>query len=118
MATATASKKAIDDKVTANATAITAVDAKIVTATTVVTEEISACKENGYAFAQANLKKKLDKQAADDAAAATVKADYDAKSAFSTSGETNTLCAYPAKAKDAAQEPRPKCADTFCCGAA
>jgi len=47
-----------------------------------------------------------------------VKVAYDAKAAFSTTGETNTICAYPAKAKDAAQEPRPVCAEGFCCGAA
>jgi len=51
-------------------------------------------------------------------ATANVKVDYEAKAAFSTGGETNTLCGFPPKAKDAAQEPRPACKEGFCCGAA
>jgi len=47
-----------------------------------------------------------------------VKTAYTAKAAFADTGETNTLCAFPPRAKDAAQEPRPVCAEGFCCGAA
>jgi len=47
-----------------------------------------------------------------------LKAAYDAKAAFAETGETNTLCAFPVKAKDAEQLPRPECAENFCCGAA
>jgi len=33
-------------------------------------------------------------------------------------GESNSLCAFPTVAKDAAKEPRPECKEGFCCGAA
>jgi len=51
-------------------------------------------------------------------AVADVLETYEKKSAFATGGETNTLCAFPPKAKDAAQEPRPLCSEGYCCGAA
>merc|ERR1712036_95959 len=47
-----------------------------------------------------------------------VATSYAAKAAFATTGETNTICAFPPRAKDAAQDPRPECAEGFCCGAA
>lgn len=78
-----------------------------------LTSVVAECKEAGWEDAQAAKKAALDAAAADTAAAATVKTDYDAKSAFSTSGETNTLCAYTSK-----DTPRPECAEGYCCGAA
>lgn len=64
------------------------------------------------------MKTENDKKIADAAAAAKVKTDYDLKAAFAKTGETNTICSFPKKAKDAAQEPRAVCKDGFCCGAA
>lgn len=118
LASATASKGASDALVTANAAAIADCDAKLLAADAKLAMFVAECKEDGYDKAQAAMKALIDKDAAEAAAAATVKTDYDAKAAFSTSGETNTVCAYPAKAVDAAQEPRPACQDGFCCGAA
>jgi len=118
LTTAKASKTLADGQVTKNATAITGNAAAIVTATASLKAAIAACKGMKYAKAQAAMKALIDKNGAEAAAAATVKTDYDAKSAFSTSGETNTLCGYPTKAKDAKQLPRPVCKDGFCCGAA
>jgi len=60
----------------------------------------------------------MDEQAELDAQADDVAASYAVKAAFASTGETNTLCAFPPRAKDAAQEPRPECAEGFCCGAA
>lgn len=115
---ASSSKVASDGLVTANALAIAACDANLAAKNVALTSIIASCKEAGYDKAQAAMKALIDKDAANAAAAATVKADYDAKAGFSTSGETNTICSYPAKAVDAAQEPRTACKDGFCCGAA
>jgi hypothetical protein len=68
------------------------------------------------------MKALTDKNAAAATEAAIVKEAYDAKSAFPPAGTdggvAGSLCAYPAKAADAAQEPRPVCKDGLCCGAA
>jgi len=79
---------------------------------------VAACKGLGYDKAQAAKKKLMDLEAANEEAAAEVLTDYTAKSAFADTGETNTLCAYPAKGSDGSQEPRPECKDGYCCGAA
>jgi hypothetical protein len=63
---------------------------------------VNACKGLGYDRAQAAKKQLMDLETANTAAAATVLTDYTAKSAFATTEETNTLCAYPAKVGDAA----------------
>jgi len=113
-----ASKDLADGQVTKNGTAITANAAAITAATTKLTAAISMCKGIGFTKAQAAMKALIDKTTANAAAAATVKTDYDAKAAFPTGGETNSLCAFPVVAKGAAKEPRPVCKDGFCCGAA
>jgi hypothetical protein len=79
---------------------------------------VAACKGLGYDKAQAAKKALMDLEAENEAAAAEVLTDYTLKSAFSDTGETNTLCAYPAKGSDGSQEPRPECKDGYCCGAA
>lgn len=79
---------------------------------------VAACKGLGYDKAQAAKKALMDLVAENEAAAAEVLAVYETKSAFSETGETNTLCAYPAKGSDGSQEPRPECKDGYCCGAA
>jgi len=76
------------------------------------------CKGLGYDKAQAAKKKLMDLEADNEEAAAEVAIDYAAKASFSETGETNTLCAYPAKAADGTQEARPECKDGYCCGAA
>jgi len=81
-------------------------------------QAVAACKGLGYDKAQAAKKKLMDLEAANEEAAAEVLIDYTAKSAFADTGETNTLCAYPAKGSDGSQEPRPECKDGYCCGAA
>jgi len=81
-------------------------------------QSVAACKGLGYDRAQAAKKALMDLEAANEAAAAEVLTDYTSKSAFSDTGETNTLCAYPAKGSDGSQEPRPECKDGYCCGAA
>jgi len=118
LTSAKASQTLADGMVTAHKAAVAAKTAQIEAAKLTLAAYVSECKEAGYAQAQAALKAQIDKKAADAAAATAVKTAYDLKAAFSTTGETNTLCAYPAKAKDAAQEPRPACKDGYCCGAA
>jgi len=115
---ATASKGLADGMVTDNAAAITAIDVSIGLGEAAVAAAIAECKGNGYDKAQAALKALMDAEESRRIAVASVKVDYEAKAAFATGGETNTLCAYPPKAKDAAQEPRPVCKEGFCCGAA
>lgn len=60
------------------------------------------------------MKDLLAKGKAEAANYATVKTAYDAKSAFPTTGETGTDCAYPKEAG----KPRPVCKEGYCCGAA
>jgi len=81
-------------------------------------EAIEQCKGLGYDKAQAAKKALMDLESANEAAAAEVAIDYAAKSEFADTGETNTLCAFPAQASDGSQEPRPECKDGYCCGAA
>jgi len=79
---------------------------------------VADCKGWGYDEAQ-SARFEADQDAADLAAAVlAVKSSYEAKAQFAETGETNTVCAFPPRAKDAAQEPRPECAEGFCCGAA
>jgi len=61
---------------------------------------IAACKGLGYDKAQDAKKALIDLEAAEEEAAAEVAIDYADKSAFADTGETNTLCAYPAKGAD------------------
>jgi len=79
---------------------------------------VATCKGLGYDAAQALLKELNDKEAEIKAAFDALKTAYNDKAAFATDGTTNTLCAFPVKAKDAEQLPRPECAENFCCGAA
>jgi hypothetical protein len=79
---------------------------------------IGECKGLGYDKAQAARLKVDELEAANDLLAAEVAIDYADKAAFATGGETNTLCAYPAKGADGSQEARPECNEEYCCGAA
>jgi hypothetical protein len=79
---------------------------------------IATCKGLGYTQAQAAKKALMDLTKENEATAAEVALTYAAKSGFSESGETNTPCAYPAKAAGGSQEPRPECKEGYCCGAA
>jgi len=115
---ATTNKADADDAVLAHAAAIVAIDDEIADKTDALAAAVSACKGLGYDKAQEALKDLMDEEEARRAAADAVATSYAAKAAFATTGETNTLCAFPPKAKDAAQEPRPPCAEGFCCGAA
>jgi len=115
---ATANKGDADDAVTAHAAAIAMIDDEIAAKTAALATAVSECKGMGYDKAQEALKELMDEEEERRAAADAVATSYAAKAAFSTGGETNTLCAFPPKAKDAAQEPRPECAEGFCCGAA
>lgn len=87
-------------------------------AVTMVQMAIATCKGLGYDKAQAAKKMLMDLESANEEAAAEVATDYEAKSAFAETGETNTLCAFPEKGSDGSQEARPECKDGYCCGAA
>lgn len=81
-------------------------------------DAIADCKGLGYDKAQLAKKALMDLESANETAAAEVAIDYADKSAFADTGETNTLCAYPAKGADGTQAARPECSDGYCCGAA
>lgn len=63
-------------------------------------DAIADCKGLGYDKAQLAKKALMDLESANETAAAEVAIDYADKSAFADTGETNTLCAYPAKGSD------------------
>jgi len=82
-----------------------------------------ACKRAGFEAAQEAREKAQLVAAAKDAKIAEVKKEYDAKATFPEDGSPGTLCRYPKKAADAAQEPRAECLEgepgkPLCCGAA
>jgi len=81
-------------------------------------EAISNCKGAGYLKAQAALEAKVDAEDTRVLDHAILAEDYAIKIKHATDGTANTLCGFPPKAKDAAQEPRPLCNEGFCCGAA
>jgi hypothetical protein len=118
--TAATAKTQADGLVSANANSIVMTGLAITDATTKLAAAVAACKGKGYDQAMEALRLQMDTRAAEDIQIAVVAADYATASAFNTSGDmsANTVCAFPAKAKDAAQEPRPQCAKGFCCGAA
>lgn len=102
--TAGVAKTQADGLVTANATAITNATAAITDATTKLAAAVAACKGKGYDAAMEALRLQNEQKAADDIVVAAVAASYATASAFNTSGDmsANTVCAFPAKAKDAA----------------
>jgi hypothetical protein len=92
--------------------------ASVVTLTARRDAAVATCKGAGYARAQAAARAAAELAADDLSRAASVKTDYALKSTPPADGSAGTICAYPAKAADAAQEPRPICNDLLCCGAA
>lgn len=114
MDTADKSKKVVDAKVTANATAITKNTAALVANVAAKKAAVATCKGIGYAKAQDAMKALLAKNTAEKTTYDALKKAYDVKTAWPTTGTAGADCAYPKEA----DKPRPKCNDGLCCGAA
>jgi len=118
LSTATSSKALADGAVTKCKAKIAANDAAIVKATGGLAAAVAACKGAGYAKAQTAIKNLEAKRAADKLSATTVATDYAKKTKQPVDGEANMFCNFPAAKADGTQDPRPKCKDGNCCGAA
>lgn len=92
-----------------NAQDIIALEGLVAAAETAHTAAIATCKGLGWDEAQHAKKALIDLEKANEEAAAEVAIDYAAKAAFATTGETNTLCAFPNGAKDDSSGARPEC---------
>jgi hypothetical protein len=100
-----------------------AVDGMVVDAEARFDAAREQCKRAAFLAAQEAREKAQEVAKALTAKQEEVKKAYAAKASFPTDGSAGTLCHYPKKAADAAQEPRKECLEgeqgkPLCCGAA